>query len=85
MSAMGINEPLLHCLIILIALLNETCDANLVQNLSAAEALTLVLCTANGDLFLAPLQMAALYICGSSVEYSTYTLSFSEHQLSSCL
>lgn len=64
MSAMAINEPLPHSLIILIALLNETCDTNLVQSLSAAEALTLVLCTVNGDLLLAPLQMAALHICG---------------------
>lgn len=60
MSAMAINEPFLHSLIILIALLNETCDTNLVQNLSGAQALTLALCTVSGDLLLAPFQMAAL-------------------------
>lgn len=64
MSAMAINELLLQCLIILIALLNETCDANLIQNLIAAEVLILVFCTVNGDLLLAPIQMAGLYICG---------------------
>lgn len=31
MSALAINEPFLRSLIILIALLNETCDTNLVQ------------------------------------------------------
>lgn len=76
MSAMAINEPLLHCLIILIALLNETCDTNLVQNLSAAETLTLALCTVNGDLLLALLQMAVLYICGFQLNLLP---SFSEH------
>ena len=60
MSAMAINEPFLHSLIILIALLNETCDTNVVQNLSGAQALTLVLCRVNGDLLLAPFQMSAL-------------------------
>jgi len=43
-SAVAINEPFLHSLIILIALLNETCDTNLVQNLNGAQALTSVLC-----------------------------------------
>lgn len=57
---MAINEPFLHSLIILIALLNETCDTILVQNLSGAQALVLVLCRVSGDLLLAPFQMAAL-------------------------
>lgn len=60
MSAMAINEPFLHSLIILIALLNETCSTDFLQNLSGAQALTLVCCRVSGDFLLAPFQMAAL-------------------------
>lgn len=60
MSAVVINEPFLHSLIILIALLNEMYDTNLVRNLGHAQALTFVPCRVSGDLLLAPFQMAAL-------------------------